>query len=530
MLDLVIKNALVVDGTGERKPFPADVGVQGGKIALVGTIDQEAAKVTDAAGLALAPGFIDMHSHTDLEYFREKPSDAKIRQGITTEVLGQDGLGAAPVGGENLQIVKDLLAGLDGIIPDEKWTWKTFPEYLGALERRGLNNNAAVLLCHGPVRIAALGMEERAATPAELRNMKALVRESMEEGAFGLSTGLIYPPCPYGDTEELIELNREVGAKGGIFVVHQRDEGYYLSRSFDEVSRISLESGAHLEVSHLQAYGRVNWPIMDEVMEKAERMVEKGGSISWDRYPYLAGCTVLTAVLPNWTFNEGTAALVRNLRKPEFRARVHADFTKGLDVWHNRQISVGWENIVVTAVQLEENKWMEGLSCRAIADRLGKDPIDMVMDLLAAEKLAVTMISFYGSDTVLEKVLGHPRGTVGSDGIFGGKPHPRLYGAYPCFFRRFVREKPFFTLEEAVRKVTSFPASILGIPDRGRIEEGCWADMVIFDPEKIADRSTYDIPEAYPEGIPYVFVNGTAVVEEGETVTCTPGKVLRHGK
>jgi len=530
MLDLVIKNALVIDGTGERKPFPADVGINDGKIAQVGKIDQEAEKTIDASGFAVAPGFIDMHSHTDLEYFREKPSDAKIRQGVTTEVLGQDGLGAAPVGSGSLQIVKDLLAGLDGIIPDEQWSWRSFPEYLEALEKRGLNNNAAVLLCHGPVRISALGMEERGATPAELQNMRSLVRESMEEGAFGLSTGLIYPPCPYGDTDELIELNKEVGARDGIFVVHQRDEGYYLSRSFDEVSRISLESGAHLEISHLQAYGKVNWPIMDEVLEKAEKMVEKGGSISWDRYPYLAGCTVLTAVLPNWTFNEGTEALIRNLREPAFRAKIHADFKKGLDVWHNRQISVGWENIIVTAVQLERNKWMEGLSCRAIAERLGKDPIDMVMDLLAEEKLAVTMISFYGSDTVLEKVLGHSRGTVGSDGIFGGKPHPRLYGAYPCFFRRFVREKPLFTLEEAVRKVTSFPASILGINDRGTIREGYWADLVIFDPEKIADKSTYEVPEAYPEGIPYVLVNGKVVVENGKTVPELPGRVLRHGK
>jgi len=230
MLDLVIKNALVIDGTGERKPFPADVGINDGKIALVGKIDQEAEKTIDASGFAVAPGFIDMHSHTDLEYFREKPSDAKIRQGVTTEVLGQDGLGAAPVGSGSLQIVKDLLAGLDGIIPDEQWSWRSFPEYLEALEKRGLNNNAAVLLCHGPVRISALGMEERGATPAELQNMRSLVRESMEEGAFGLSTGLIYPPCPYGDTDELIELNKEVGARDGIFVVHQRDEGYYLSR------------------------------------------------------------------------------------------------------------------------------------------------------------------------------------------------------------------------------------------------------------------------------------------------------------
>jgi len=530
MLDLLIKKAKIVDGTGNKKAYQADVGIKDKKIVSIGQIEESAKESIDASGLVVSPGFIDMHSHTDLEYFRETPSDAKIRQGVTTEVLGQDGMGAAPVNDRNLRVVKDLLAGLDGIIPDEKWTWRTFPAYLEALEKRGLNNNAAVLLCHGPVRIAAMGMDERDATPGELQNMKSLVKECMEEGAFGFSTGLIFAPCAYGNTRELIELNRGVGAKNGIFVVHQRDEGYYLSRSFDEVSHISMESGAHLEISHWQAYGKVNWPIMDEVLEKADKMIEKGGSISWDRYPYLAGCTVLTMVLPTWTFNEGTEALIRNLKEPAFRAKIHEDFTKGLDVWHNRQISVGWENIIVTAVQLEHNKWMEGLSCQAIADKLGKNPIDMTMDLLAEEKLAVTMISFYGSDEILEKVIGHSHGTVGSDGIYGGKPHPRLYGAYPCYFRRFVREKPLFSLEEAVRKVTSFPASILGIKDRGKIEEGFWADLVIFDPETISDKSTYESPEQYPEGIAYVIVNGTPVVREGKTVSALPGKVLKHGK
>lgn len=531
MFDLILKNALIIDGTGVSKAFRGDIGVSDGKIISIGKLSSDnAVETIDLKGKVLCPGFIDMHSHTDLEYFRDNPSDAKIRQGITTELIGQDGLGPAPFSDQNFSLFKELLAGLDGIIPDEKWVWRSFNDYLEALEKRGINNNAAVLLCHGPVRISSMGMDERNATPEELQDMKSLVRECMEEGAFGLSTGLIYPPCPYGDTHELIELNKEVGSSNGIFVVHQRDEGYYLSRSFDEVARISSESGAHLEISHWQAYGRVNWPIMDEVLAKADRMIEKGGSISWDRYPYLAGCTVLTAVLPIWTFNEGTEALIRNLKDPAFRAKIHDDFKKGLDVWHNRQISVGWENIIVTAVQLEQNKWMEGLSCQAIAERQGKDPIDMTMDLLAEEKLAVTMISFYGSDEVLDKVIGHPHGTVGSDGIFGGKPHPRLYGAYPCYFRRFVRDKKLFSLEEAVRKVTSFPASILGLKYRGQIKEGYWADLVVFDPETISDNSTYEEPEQYPDGIYYVIVNGTPVVREGKTVSALPGKVLKHGK
>jgi N-acyl-D-amino-acid deacylase len=372
-----------------------------------------------------------------------------------------------------------------------------------------------------------MGMDERDAGASELSSMKKLVKDTMEAGAFGFSTGLIYPPCTYGNTQELIELNKVVADMDGIFVVHQRDEGYHLLRSFDEVVRISKESGVHLHISHLQAYGKVNWHIMDEVLQKADAFINEGGKISWDRYPYLAGSTVLTAVLPPWVFNEGPAALVENLKKAEYRARIHAEFEKGLDVWHNRQISVGWENIIVNAVQLEKNRWMEGKSCEAIASELGKNPIDMVCDLLAEENLAVTMISFYGSDDVLEKVLSHPHATVGSDGIYGGKPHPRLFGAYPRFIEQYVRIKEVFALPEAIRKITGFPAAILGLTDRGVIEEGCWADLVIFDSDRIRDAATYEDPEHYPEGISYVFVNGELVLEQGRMTGHYPGTVLR---
>lgn len=531
MYDCILRNATIADGTG-RECFRTDVALAGERIARIGAADigESAASEIDCSGMVLAPGFIDMHSHTDLEFFRDAPPEAKIRQGVTTELLGQDGLGTAPVRDDTLPVVRDLLAGLDGVLPEEKWSWRTFGQYLAALEKRGLPNNVAVLLSHGPVRIESLGMDDRGATKEELAAMCATVRECMREGAFGLSTGLIYPPCPYGDTDELIALNREVAAAGGIFVVHQRDEGYYLSRSFDEVARISRESGAHLEISHWQAYGKVNWPLMDVVMEKAERFAAEGGGISWDRYPYLAGSTVLTAVLPTWTFSEGTAALIRNLSVPAYRERIREEFTKGLDVWHNRQISVGWENIVVTAVQLEKNRWMEGRSCQAIADRQRKNPVDAVMDLLAEEKLAVTMISFYGSDDIMDRVISHRLGTVGSDGIYGGRPHPRLYGAYPCYFRRFVREKKLLRLEEAVRKVTSYPASILGIGDRGTIAEGKRADLVLFDPETIADRATYEDPVRFPTGISHVFVNGRAVVTPDGLTGELPGQVLRRGR
>jgi len=526
MLDYIVRNGTIIDGTG-KEGFPADIGIKNGHIVSIGRVDDEARRTIDAAGLIASPGFIDMHCHTDLEFFKPEPPEAKIRQGITTELLGQDGLGPAPVGSSAIDTLAGLLGGLNGILPKEKWTWRSFDDYLAALDRQRLPNNAAVMVTHGAVRIDAMGMDERDASGSELSSMKGLVKEAMDTGAFGFSTGLIYPPCSYAPTDELVELNNAVAEKNGIFVVHQRDEGYHLSRSFDEVLSVSRRAGVHLHISHLQAYGRVNWPIMDDVLEKADRFIEDGGKLSWDRYPYLAGSTVLTAVLPPWTLNEGPAALVENLRRPAYRKAIYADFEKGLDVWHNRQISVGWDNIIVNAVHLEKNRWMEGKSCEAIAEALGKTPIDSVCDVLAEENLAVTMISFYGSDAVLEKVLSHSRATVGSDGIYGGKPHPRLYGAYPRFIGVFVREKKTFNLPEAIFKITGFPAGILGLSDRGMLKEGYWADIVLFDMDTINDTATYEDPEHYPEGIPNVFVNGSLVVENSRLTGEYPGKVLR---
>jgi N-acyl-D-amino-acid deacylase len=373
----------------------------------------------------------------------------------------------------------------------------------------------------------AMGMDNRPATAAELATMCALIKEAMDCGAFGFSTGLIYPPCSYGHAEELVALNRVAAAQDGIFVVHQRDEGYRIELAFDEVTGVARKSGVHLHVSHLQAYGQINWSKMDVILEKADAFLAEGGQVTWDRYPYLAGCTVLSAVLPQWTFADGTKALAQSLMVPEFRARIREDFQKGLDVWNNRSISVGWSKIVVSAVNSEKNRWMEGRNIADLATTCDRDPLDFVFDLLAEESLAVTMISHYGSEEVLEKVLGHPQATVGSDGIYGGRPHPRLYCAYPRYLKEFVRVRKFFDLPEAIRKVTAFPAAILGLKDRGTLREGAWADIVLLDPERVADTATYEDPEQYPEGIPYVFVNGELVVDRGAFTGKLPGQALR---
>jgi len=526
MFDYIIRGVNVVDGTG-NEIFSGDLAIKDGKIARIGELSDESVRVINAPGLYATPGFIDMHSHTDLEYFKEKTPDQKIRQGITTELLSQDGLGVAPVREDNIQLLADLTAGLQGQIGLENWNWRTFNDYLNALENRGLPNNAAVLVSHGPVRIMAMGMDNRPPTKDELTYMGSLVDEAMNDGAFGMSTGLIYPPHSFSDTDELIALNEKVASYDGVFVVHQRDEGYLIREAFKELLKVSQETGVHLHVSHLQAYGQVNWPLMDEVLDMADSYTTSGGKVTWDRYPYLAGCTVLSAVLPDWTFSEGTKNLVKNLNNPSYRDRIRKDFKKGLDEWNNRSISVGWNNIYVSAVTLQENRWMEGRDCSDLAQETGKDPIDFVCDLLAEEDLAVTMISFYGSNEVLDKVLTHPNATVGSDGIFLGRPHPRLYGTFPRYIERYVRDEKKMSLPEAIRKVTSSSAGILGLENRGELKEGYWADIVLLDLDKIADKATYEDPIKYPDGIEYVFVNGVLIVEDGKYSGNLPGKVLR---
>ena len=528
MYDYIIKGAEVIDGTG-KDAFYTDIGISQGKIATLGEISDSQYPVINAKGCVVTPGFIDMHSHSDLELLRQKTPDAKVRQGITTELLGQDGLGVAPVSSKDIGLISDLTAGLLGQLPREKWTWNTFDEYCLELSRRKIPNNVAVLTSHGPIRIKVMGMDNRPANPQELNHMRGLMRETLEAGAFGLSTGLIYPPCSFSTTEELVGLNKEVARRNGIFMVHQRDEGFHLRRSFAEVTDIASLSGVHLHISHLQAFGKTNWWLMDEIITRADAFIAKGGKLTWERYPYLAGCTVLTAVLPSWTFSSGTEALVKSLRDESFRKAIHDEFTKGLDVWHNRSISIGWQNIIVSAVNSAKNRWMEGRTCEDLAKVNNKNPIDFVCDLLAEENLAVTMINHYGSEDVLEKVLRHPNATVGTDGIFGGQPHPRLYGTFPRFIHEFVNTKKILTLTEAIRKITSFPAGILGLNRRGIIKEGYWADLVIFDPDSFVDTATYDNPCRYPNGIHFVFVNGQIVVDKNGLTKDLPGHVLTSG-
>jgi N-acyl-D-amino-acid deacylase len=505
---LNIVNGTIIDGTGTLR-YQANIAVEDGTIArITGEELPPAERTIDAEGCLVTPGFIDMHSHSDLRLFDEPVPVEKVSQGITTELLGQDGLGPAPVTDETVGELAGFTAGLLGPRPKEQWHWRSFEDYLRALDDIPLPSNQVLLASHGPLRLMAMGAEDRQATPEELEDMQALLRRNLEQGAPGLSTGLIYPPAAYAPEEELRALTEVVGEFDGVFVVHLRDEGYYLLRALKEVIRVCKQSECKLHVSHLQAYGEVNWHLLPQALELIEEARADGLPVTCDRYPYLAGCTVLSAVLPPWVLDGGPQASLARLRDEEERAKIHEWFEKGLDVWNNRSISVGWENIQVTWVASDENSWAEGLNITQIARRQDKHPVDAACDLLAQEELQVTMITYYGSEENLERIYSREFATVGTDGIFGGRPHPRLWGSYGRFFGHYVRDRGLMTPEEAVRRVTGLPAEILGLEQRGKLQEGFPADIVVLDPETVEGPATYDDPKQFSRGLRAVIVNG----------------------
>ena len=517
--DLVIRNAKIIDGSGNPW-YKADIGVADEWIAkVVGRID-DGRHVIDADGLVAAPGFIDTHSHSDLMLIAEPEAKQKTMQGITTEIVGQDGLGEAPISDDTLEDWRRYLAGLNGD-PEINWSWRSFGEYLDALDEVGTSINVAALVGHGNLRLLAMGMENRAPTMSELAKMKAILSDSLKAGGFGLSTGLIYPPCVYAETAELTDLCRVTADHGGIFVVHMRNEGDMLLESIDEVASIGKDSGVHVHVSHFKASGEKNWGKVEGALVKIEEYRSEGIEFTVDQYPYIAGSTFLSSLLPVSAHEGGTDRMLARLRDPEERKRMKAQIaeSRGLD-W-------GWNNILVTSMKTKVNKPHEGLDLGEIAKRRGEEPMEALFNIILEEENAVTMVSFSMSEEDVRTVMKSPLQMVCTDGIVLGKPHPRAYGSFPRILGRYVREGTI-RLEEAIRKMTSLPAQTLGIRDRGLLKPGMHADITIFDPDKVIDKATYQDPIQFPEGIEYVIVNGAVTVEKGVHTGKRAGRVLKH--
>jgi N-acyl-D-amino-acid deacylase len=527
--DLVIRGATVIDGTGAPRRR-ASVAVAGGRIAALEASEKaRGARSIDAGGLVLTPGFIDTHSHSDLRILDEPDLPMKVRQGVTLEVFGQDGISVAPLRPEWQKDEERKLAGLLGRTSG-KWEWSTVAEYLSAVERRAPVPNVSTLVPHGAVRTCVIGPDDRAPTKDELAKMGELLDRCLTEGAIGLSTGLIYPPCCYAKTDELIALGRVLAKHGGPFVVHLRSESDRILEAIDEMVHVCRTSGSRLHISHWKIAGKENYARVAEVIAKVDEARASGVTVTCDQYPYAAGSTMLGAILPPWAHDGGPEATIARLRDPAQRARMKAQMSDPrLCEWDNFWRWTGPSGIVISDVASGGRPELLG---KSIAEAAGaKDALDFALDLLRDEAMGVGMVSHNQHEPVVEKLFARPYVNICTDGLLGGRPHPRAYGAYPRVVALMVRERKAVSLEEAVRKMTSQAAAAMNVTGVGTVAAGQRADLVLFDEAKLRDRATYDEPTRVPEGLETVIVGGKVVLEKGAPLgRVGGGTVVRLGR
>jgi N-acyl-D-amino-acid deacylase len=528
--DLLLENARVVDGTGAPW-FRGSVAVADGRIQRVvrGDTDVDAARTVDLDEQVLCPGFVDTHSHSDLELFTDPALTPKIQQGITTEILGQDGFSMAPMHREGgAEEWARHLSGLAGDV-DVAWDWTDTTEYLDAVEANGIGPNVATLVGHGTVRFNVLGMAERAPTDEELAEMASLVDDALAAGAIGFSTGLVYSPQVNASTAEVQRLAAELGPYGRPFVAHIRSEGRWVWDALDEFVDIGAEEGIPLHLSHYKLSGTQQQGKAVRANHLLEVARERGVDITAEQYPYTAGNTLLSALLPPWVHADGPEAVLETLRDEEARERIRRDVEEWrIDGWENQGARSGWENIVVR--NLETTRWepYEGESIAAIAADRDQHPVLTVCDVLLDEELSPAMILHTIDEDDVREIMANERVGVATDGLFGAFPHPRTYGTYPRLLGTYVREKNHLTLAEAVRKMTSLPARAMGLDRKGVVRPGMDADLVVFDPATVESPATFDSPRQSPRGLPHVLVDGTFVVRDGELTGATPGTVIRQ--
>ncbi|MBI5187670.1 MAG: D-aminoacylase, partial [Nitrospirae bacterium] len=523
-IDLLIKNGLVFDGTGSE-PFKADVGISGDRIAFISqqsaVSSQQSKRVIDAYGLAVSPGFIDTHSHSEFSLLADPRAEGKICQGITTEINGNCGLSAAPFYGEALNRREEDLKEL-GI--QERWV--TFEEYLEILEKKGIALNFATLVGHGSIRACVIGYKDKKPDDIELKRMQALLTETIDAGAIGISTGLIYPPGVYSNTEELIELCKVLpplrppfvrgGWGGSIYTSHMRSEGDRLIESIVETIRIGKESGIKVHISHIKTSGEKNWHKIDSAISMIEEAQKEGIKITCDRYPYTAASTDLDTLLPSWAYEGGVEEELKRLKSLRVQEKIKREL---LEAYPSRDY---WDKVYISSVISEKNRWMEGKSIAYIAHHEGSEPVDIFFKILIEERLRVGAIFSTMNEDNLRRFLSLPYAMIGTDSsarctggpTHKGRPHPRGFGSFPRFLGRYVRDNGRVSMSEAIHRITMLPAKTFGINKRGTIKEGAFADVVVFDHEKIIDRATFDEPFLKPEGIYYVIVNGLPAIWE----------------
>ncbi|MBD3255496.1 MAG: amidohydrolase family protein [Candidatus Lokiarchaeota archaeon] len=534
--DLIIKGGKIVDGKGNPW-YTADVGIKNGKVEKISyTINDDASEIIDAKSFIVCPGFIDIHSHTDFVLPFYTKMDTAIKQGITTSVVGMCGDGLAPIPKEKVEIFKRHFTTLMPIDADLPVNWSTFSEYLNEIEKQKITGNLAFFVGYGAIRIAGGPVHEnRDPTPQEMNSMKELLREAMEAGAFGMSTGLIYAPQVYAKTEELIDLMKTVAEYDGMYFSHIRSEGDYLIEALKEFIEIVEKSGCVAgEIAHHKAASKSVYGKTFETLELIAKANERGINITCDSYPYTRGMTSLITVLPPWVREGGKDKIIERLKDKDLRERIIRDTSEGIESWENWIKNLGFQNIFITHVKSEKWKDVEGKNISDITKIKGKqNDWQTLFELLIDEDAGVPITIESQKEEDVRRIMKSRYQMFGTDGI--GSPHikgsktlhPRCYGTYPRIIDKYVKSEKLLTLEEAIRKMSSFPAQILRLNDRGIIQENCWADIVIFDYDKIKDKGTYEDPHQFPEGINYVIVNGVVVVKNGKQLRKYPGKVLR---
>ena len=517
MFDLLLRNGRVVDGTGQTW-YRASVGVSGDTLTVLrgDTSAVDAARVIEASGYVICPGFIDMHSHSDLMLLSEPGNEPKVRQGVTTEALGMDGLSYAPSTPANLELLLRYFAAVNGTPPPDV-RWGSVKEFLDLFDNR-VACNVAYFVAHAAIRVEAMGWEDRLPTSAELFRMRELAQQGMRDGAFGFATGLTYPPGAYSDTDELVAVCDAIRDLGGIYCTHARYSlGDRLLDPFREAVTVGRRSQVPVHISHYHN------PV-DGMGERMVALVDEGRNsdvdVTYDQYPYPAASTVLHSLLPYWVHAGGPAALLERIQ----RRSVRDDIGDSVDP----QWGLTLEHYIFSHVGSEANKEWEGRSLVDLAESQGKRMVDAICDLLIEENLEVAFVARTGNPDNIRTIARHPAQMIGSDGLLtGGQPNPRSYGTFPYVLGTLSRDEGLFRLEEAVRKMTSIPAQRLGLTDRGILRDGMKADIVLFDPDRVQAQATFDEPKQYPVGIDYVLVNGRLVVDQGQHTGALPGRALR---
>lgn len=531
MFDILIRQARIVDGSG-RPAFRGDVGIRAGRIEAVGDLgDAPAEQTLDAGRYYLAPGFIDMHSHSDLSLLQDPRGQSKVRQGVTTELIGQCGFSPFPLAGHYPAIPRSTMeSAYTAVVEDVDW--HDLAGYAARLERQGIALNVAPLVGHGVVRAAAMGYENRPSTPDERDTMRRLVAEAMEQGAFGLSTGLTLSPSCFAGTDEVVELAKTAAAYGGIYDTHGRFWAGWHFKGAKEAVEIGRRAGIRVHISHLAIIDPRHWGEAPELAGILERACAVGVDVSYDVYPYVAAGSALSQFLPGWVQEGGTEAMVARLRHPPTRARILDELEQG---WF-QGLPWTWDKIIVASPGSKGDPAWAGRSIQELAGAWGVEPKEAFLRLIEETEDGVSAVMFNRTEEDMQFFLRHPLGLVGSDGcaiaadgpLSHVKVHPRYYGAFPRVLGRYVRETGLMSVEEAVAKMSGRPAERLGLADRGLTRPGYAADLVLFDMETVCDRATFEQPHQYPEGIPYVMVNGQWVIYAGEHTGALPGRVLRR--